>query len=408
MASVPTAPVIEVRPVCKPGQITFYWRPPTNAGSSAIIKYTLYCDATSYSQDIMGAQQYTYTVSGLTDGVDYTFYMTATNTQGESPAATFRTVQPGLVPFGPTVATLSTINDDTGLIEWGNNSTITGEGATKWYRIRAQPSSLSVSSFSLTANAYDRQAISYTMSAGEYYRFLVQAVNDTGYCEPYAFTNYVLFGPPPTPFSPSELTGLVTWLDGADAATVTQSSGTVTVWADKSGNGYNATHAAGSGPTYSSNGLNFTGQNMPTNTPFTSQITVIMVATPQSGGSTYYIRRNGAPADSPAFIANYDGSKLEYFNGGDRNTFATTPASIFSAAFSCHAGTQVKGWYNGSNVFTMSQTTENYAGSYPYILGAPGFDLTARFHEFIVYNRILTDGEMGQIMTYLAAKWTIV
>jgi hypothetical protein len=222
------------------------------------------------------------------------------------------------------------------------------------------------------------------------------------------YKNTAPIGPQPATFSPSSLTGLVTWLDGADASTITLGGGTVTTWADKSGNGHDATHASGSGPTYSSNGLNFTGQNMPTGTPFSSQITVVLVATQQSGGSTYYIRRSGAPADSPSFIVNYDGSKLEYFNGADRNTFATSPASLFYTAFTYDQGNQVKGWYNGTNVFTIDQTQSgNSPGSFPIILGAPGFDLSARIHEFVVYNRVLTDGEMGQVNSYLSAKWSV-
>ena len=35
------------------------------------------------------------------------------------------------------------------------------------------------------------------------------------------------------------------------------------------------------------------------------------------------------------------------------------------------------------------------------------FDLNARIHEFVVYNRVLTDGEMGQVNSYLSAKWSV-
>ena len=63
-------------------------------------------------------------------------------------------------------------------------------------------------------------------------------------------------------WTPSELTDLQLWLDAADATTITESSGLVTQWDDKSGNG---NHMSNTGvvnvsPRYSTTGFN----NMPT------------------------------------------------------------------------------------------------------------------------------------------------
>ena len=69
-------------------------------------------------------------------------------------------------------------------------------------------------------------------------------------------------GAEPTLWTPSELTGLTLWLDADDAATITESSGSVTQWDDKSGNGNHMTNT-GSGsvsPAYLTTGFN----NMPT------------------------------------------------------------------------------------------------------------------------------------------------
>lgn len=46
-------------------------------------------------------------------------------------------------------------------------------------------------------------------------------------------------------WSPADIPGLYSWWDASDTATITASGGIVTVWADKSGNGYTLT-AAGS------------------------------------------------------------------------------------------------------------------------------------------------------------------
>jgi hypothetical protein len=248
--SAPSAPVIVPRPLVQITSATFYWQPPASDGGSAVTGYVLECTASSISLSL-AANVLSYTVSGLTSGTDYTFTIYATNAVGNSPLAEFRTIQPGLVPYGPTTASLSTLSPYTGIITWDNNSTITGEGATKWYRIRAEPSSMSISSFSLTAYAYKREAIVTNLTANEHYRFLVQAVNDTGYCEPHAISSYVYF---PT-FDPSSITGLALWLDAADASSVTLSGSDVTAWADKSGAGNNSTGVLGS-VTYSTNSQN--------------------------------------------------------------------------------------------------------------------------------------------------------
>jgi hypothetical protein len=403
--SVPSVPVIVPRALVRTTSATFYWQPPASDGGSAITGYVLECTAASISESL-GPSTLSYTVSGLSFGTDYVFTIYATNSNGNSPTAEFRSITPGEVPYGATAATVSTLTTSTALVSW-TLSTIPTEARIKWLRLRGYPSSIGMSSFSWATYPYLTEAYRGNLSTNTYYHFTVEAVNDVGYSYPPIETSTIQFGAV-APFDPTTLSGLVTWLDGADAGTITLGGGTVTTWADKSGNGHDATHASGSGPTYSSNGLNFTGQNMPTGTPFSSQITVVLVATQQSGGATYYIRRNGAPADSPSFIANYDGSKLEYFNGADRDTLATSPASLFYTAFTYDQGNQVKGWYNGTNVFTISQTQSgNSPGSFPIILGAPGFDLSARIQEFVVYNRVLTDGEMGQVNSYLSTKWSV-
>ena len=59
-----------------------------------------------------------------------------------------------------------------------------------------------------------------------------------------AFTSpFVSAGTPP--FTPASISGLALWLDAADTATITQSSGLVSQWNDKSGNARHATQATG-------------------------------------------------------------------------------------------------------------------------------------------------------------------
>lgn len=53
-----------------------------------------------------------------------------------------------------------------------------------------------------------------------------------------------LLRPRATGFSPRSISGLSLWLDAADSATITTATG-VSIWADKSGNGRNATQTTG-------------------------------------------------------------------------------------------------------------------------------------------------------------------
>lgn len=46
---------------------------------------------------------------------------------------------------------------------------------------------------------------------------------------------------PAPAFSPASITGLALWLDASDATTITETSGQVSTWQDKSGNDYHAT-----------------------------------------------------------------------------------------------------------------------------------------------------------------------
>jgi hypothetical protein len=185
-ATAPTAPDIVPRPLCAPGQAKFFWRPPTSNGGEPVTKYTLACEALAYSQDL-SANVANFTVTGLTDKVELTFTITATNSVGTSAPATFRSIQTGTTPFGPTQATLTKVNQTTFQLDW-DQSTLAVEALPKWFRIRGYPSTPLLSSFSLTAYNYDRRAVIPNLSTNTYYQFLVQAINDVGYCRPFAFT----------------------------------------------------------------------------------------------------------------------------------------------------------------------------------------------------------------------------
>ncbi len=233
--SAPSAPQIVPRPRPATSSIQFYWQPPASDGGSPIIKYTLACASPPYSQDI-SANQATYTVTGLTTGIYYTFTLTATNANGESSPATFRTVQVGTTTFGPTFATASTLSTTTALVTW-DLSTIAGSANVEWITIRCLPSTTAMSSFVVTEEPFRYSTLVEGLSTNIYYRFLVQAVNDVGYCPPFAFTSTLGFGLP-VEFSPANVAGIYTWFDAADrrffsTTTVSASNNVVHRWFNK-------------------------------------------------------------------------------------------------------------------------------------------------------------------------------
>lgn len=81
----------------------------------------------------------------------------------------------------------------------------------------------------------------------------------TIYVNPYRFTGGA--------FTPLDLPNLLLWLDASDASTITESSGLVSQWDDKSGNGNHVTASGSSRPTTGTrtiggvNGLDFSGSN---------------------------------------------------------------------------------------------------------------------------------------------------
>jgi hypothetical protein len=179
--TVPTAPLIFLRPVVSNQTIDFVWQAPTSDGGSAITQYTLASAQDGSSPYTIASTERTYTVTGLSNSTQYTYTITATNGLGAGPSATFRKVQPGLRPIVPnTTATVTSAT--TATVAWtaadlsGTVSPLIGYsvitkqvGASPPYTNRGRPvgaTSIDVSGIDLSNNAYV---------------FRVSAVNDPNY-----------------------------------------------------------------------------------------------------------------------------------------------------------------------------------------------------------------------------------
>jgi hypothetical protein len=235
---------------------------------------------------------------------------------------------------------------------------------------------------------------------------------------------------------PQTISGLHFWYDASDLDSITSSSGLVSQWNDKSGNGYHVTSSGSLRPTLTSNYLNnksvitFNGtQYMQGNVSLTSNAFthfIVMAKTSAASGATEYGRslslwNSGVGndyADVQAFEVHWFSTATwsgvtgpgagPYRNG---SSIAATPLSIGAA----HLGVTT---LNGSTVeyrlddATVSGTTSATSmNSNRQTIGAGGASgggdqyLIGWIAESIMYNRVLTSTEITTISNYLKEKW---
>jgi hypothetical protein len=204
--------------MCGQTSIQFFWNTPSQG--SPLQKYTIACAAISYSQDV-SANVNDFTVTGLTAGTEYDFTITATNATGTGPAAAFPQVAAGLLPFGPSQASVSTINETSALVTW-TPSTIANETPVRWYVITAQPSTAGASTLVQTEYFYNTSTFFKGVSTNIFYRYLVQGVGAAGYCAPFAYTSTVRTLPR-YPLTVGSSTDVLTYARALDSNRSTQS-----------------------------------------------------------------------------------------------------------------------------------------------------------------------------------------
>jgi hypothetical protein len=180
--SVPGVPQIHVRPKVTNQTIQFNWQPPASDGGSAITGYTLDSPEDVLSPYSIASTAREYTVTDLSNSVPYSYTITATNAIGEGPAATFRTVQPGLRPPVVPSATAVLTNSTTATVTWTPTS-VSGEvPPLLGYSIRtkltgSQPPYTNHGAYPF-ATSIDISGIDLSNNT---YSFVVAAVNDPGY-----------------------------------------------------------------------------------------------------------------------------------------------------------------------------------------------------------------------------------
>ena len=222
--------------------------------------------------------------------------------------------------------------------------------------------------------------------------------------------------------------GLSLWLK-ADAG-VTLSGSDVTSWADQSGNGNNASSAAGTRPTLVSNTLNSkpilrfngTGQQMSlTSSIGGTEYTIVIVCKNNDNelGSMFlwttdenyglYIgvltdetfnedARNKFLLSEADAGGGGEGSVLAWSSASANNNFfigTATQNGGGKAYLNGAGGTNSLGTFSASNLF-------NLIGGYGF-----GYELDGDVAEIIAYNRVLTTPERQQVEQYLNSKYQI-
>lgn len=426
--SAPSAPQIVPRPRPTTTAIQFYWEPPASDGGSPVTKYTLANGDIAYSQDI-SANVATYTVTGLSAGIDYTFTLTATNINGTSSPATFRTVQVGTTTFGPTTATVSSVSATSALVSW-NLSTVANSARTEWITIRCLPSTSAISSFVVTEYPYNFSALVEGLSTNITYRFLVQAVNDVGYCPPFAFTSNLTLVT--QVFSPDQVTGLLQWLDATDTSyvsttTVGGSNNVVERWFNKTNSNINIATRSNTTPYLRANQQNGLSTILMSN--------VYLTGTYGTTPTGEYLNAFFVGAHSASINANARALSFgQYGQSDNNNAFYLSAIERVSdtvyksqrngnnaqAATSVNTGTYhivTMGQNNGSGIYGLNGSNPSQAVYSPqlsnfkissFVIGnRPGFDTpwNGNIGELVVYNSNIPVSYAKRVEGYLAWKW---
>ena len=227
--SVPSEPRIEIRPDATDKSLQFFWSPPLSDGGSPITQYIL-TDGTITS-NIPPESRYL-RMYELTNGTTYSFYLLASNANGTSPAANFRSVQPGFIPSIPTnVSSIYQFND-VYKISWNNssnlgqntrllNSLVTGypylaDGIT----LNTTSTNLIVQKTLIGGQSNQYQECFISLSTNLTYNVKVESINDSGY-SPAVFT-----GPISTLRNQVVTTNLLQWMDTANISSYTGSGST--------------------------------------------------------------------------------------------------------------------------------------------------------------------------------------
>jgi len=209
------------------------------------------------------------------------------------------------------------------------------------------------------------------------------------------------------------ITDYIAWYDASDESTITDIAGAVQTWADKSGNGYDATKNT-TAPTTASdslNGLNVVSfgtdyLDLPSDTipAGTASYTVFVVCSNNDSGNIYSVFNMGTAATSHmlGITENHGGTIRQFWYNNDLINNGAYTAQLYATI--TFDGTTRKTRLNGS------ETSDTPAGKSTHAsnsrLGGGYYNFEHNYiAEFIIYHRGLSGAEITQTETYLKNKW---
>jgi len=230
-------------------------------------------------------------------------------------------------------------------------------------------------------------------------------------------------GLPAIAWTPAAITTRL-WLDAADAATITESGGAISAWADKSGNSNNATQGTGSAqPTYGTNVVTFDGTGDYLNlahgvVPDPAEPSMLFIVTKAaSNGECFISNRREVASQSYTFQTDTTvATDLLWYSWGDDITFTPTVTPATLGILGVDLATLplgfVKFYQNGNLEATKapySGTTN--AGSEAGTIGVsnPGWAtfLDGDIRELIVVMGEPVAATRQKIEGYLAHRWSL-
>jgi hypothetical protein len=227
------------------------------------------------------------------------------------------------------------------------------------------------------------------------------------------------------PWTPAEITTAL-WLDAADAATITESSGSVSQWDDKSGNSRNATQGtSGHRPVYSATSWD---GSLPSITFDGNDDQLITTYTLANQHTIAYVAERGTQTGTGSILrpviesASTSGNFVSYGSQRGTNTvveFAinATRITVVSASWTVgqkttvsgtYNGTTLTGWQNGNSYGSVSETTSTFHAVH---IGGSGNTIfperrfAGKISEVVIVGSVLSTNDRQKLEGYMAHKW---
>lgn len=216
-------------------------------------------------------------------------------------------------------------------------------------------------------------------------------------------------------FTPNHLSPSL-WLDASDTATITESSGSVSQWNDKSGNGYHVTQSSGTAQPKTGtatinnrNVLAFNGSNQMerASTPALSSpyTTFAVFSLANTTNAVQYVLDSDSGVQS--ILSTVSNTNLRAGAGTYPNLATGISANVTYIADWVVDGTSSIGAVNGVSTAIVNMGTNTRTGIKIGASFNSTFRMTGNIAEIIAYSGALTHIDRLLVRRYLAIKWGI-